>query len=201
MPSQVINHRAHNKNENLNKIFLFLNDLFKNKTFKYLRFLPVLLLLIMLTKKWFVFGVFILLTYIIVYYTKLWHVPIDVSPLFFFGVIITKYYGFGYVLIFYFIGYLIPKTLAGHSANWLSYVFISISWLSFLCVYLFPSSMSLQILGYITSIIQFVLSAVFQSTMKPLLISLGDGIANVLNNLIWFLIFSDAIVWIMNSVI
>ena len=201
MATQFIHHTGHNNNSIQNKILIFLNDLSKNKTFKYLRFLPVLLLLIMLTKKWFVFGVFILLTYIIVYYTKLWHVPIDVSPLFFFGVIITKYYGFGYVLIFYFIGYLIPKTLAGHSANWLSYIFISISWLSFLCVYLFPNSMSLQILGYITSLIQFVLSAMFQSTMKPLLISLGDGVANVLNNLIWFLIFSDLIVWIMSTVI
>jgi hypothetical protein len=184
-----------------NKLIEFYNKLSTNKAFKYLRFLPVLILLIMFTKKWFVFGAFTIITYIIVYYTKLWHVPIDVSPLFFLGVVVTRYYGFGNMLIFYGIAYFIPKTLAGHSASWISYIFVSISWLSFLTVYIFPASMPLQLLGYITSIIQFILSAMFQSTMKPLMISLADGVGNVMNNLIWFLIFSDAVVWIMSTVI
>ncbi|MEM2131166.1 MAG: hypothetical protein QXR96_01455 [Candidatus Woesearchaeota archaeon] len=152
-----------------------------------------------ISKKWFVFSVFTILTYYIIYYSKLWHLPLDVSPLFFFGVIITKYYGFQYMILFYLLAYFIPKTLAGQSANWISYIFISISWLSFLTVFIFPT-LNLRILGYITSLIQFTLSAMFQSTMKPLFISILDGIGNVLNNLIWFLIFSDIIVWIMKFI-
>ncbi len=200
MATQNVHHKSSNTNSGQNKILATFNNLSKNKTFKYLRFLPVLILLIMFTKKWFVFGVFTILTYYIVYYTKLWHVPIDVSPLFFFGVVITRYYGFGNMLLFYLLAYFIPKTLTGHSASWISYIFVSISWASFLCVFLFPSSMSLQLLGYITSVIQFTLSAMFQSTMKPLMMSIADGIGNVMNNLIWFLIFSDLVVWILGLV-
>jgi hypothetical protein len=170
---------------------------FANPKFRYGAIAIVLILSLFFKKMITLYIIFTAITYVIVYYTKLWHVPIDISPLFFLGVVITRYYGFQYMILFYTIAYLIPKTLAGHTANWLSYIFISISWLSFLFVYIAPASMSLQTMGYLTSIIQFVLSAMFQSTMKPLLVSLADGVGNVLNNLVWFLIFSDMIVFIM----
>ncbi|MEM4397735.1 MAG: hypothetical protein QW757_03885 [Candidatus Woesearchaeota archaeon] len=189
------NQIVYSKNKYINSVFLFFIN---NNLYKYLKFL-LIILFFFISKKWFVFSVFTILTYYIIYYSKLWHLPLDVSPLFFFGVIITKYYGFQYMMLFYLLAYFIPKTLAGQSANWISYIFILISWFSFLTVFLFPS-LNLRILGYITSLIQFTLSAMFQSTMKPLFISILDGIGNVLNNLIWFLIFSDIIVWIMKFV-
>ncbi|MEM3374764.1 MAG: hypothetical protein QXE31_06150 [Candidatus Woesearchaeota archaeon] len=176
-----------------------LNIIYKYNLTKYLKYIAIIILFF-LNKKWFVFGIFTILTYIIIYYSKLWHLPIDVSPLFFFGLVITKYYGYQYMILFYILAYFIPKTLAGQSANWLSYIFISISWLSFLTVFLLPKTLDLRILGYITSIIQFTLAAMFQATMKPLFIAIIDGIGNVLNNLLWFLIFSDLIVWIMKFI-
>jgi hypothetical protein len=172
-------------------------SLFSNKKFRYAAIFFFIALSFFFKKRITLYVIFTALTTVIVYYTKLWHVPIDVSPLFFLGVVITRYYGFQYMILFYFIAYLIPKTMAGHSASWISYIFISISWLSFLFVYIAPSSMSLQMMGYLTSIIQFVLAAMFQTTMKPLLISLADGVGNVLNNLVWFLIFSDFVVFLM----
>ncbi|MBN2368797.1 hypothetical protein JXC34_07275 [Candidatus Woesearchaeota archaeon] len=171
--------------------------IFSNKKIRYALVIILACVLFFFKKMISLYVVFTAMTAIIVYYSKLWHIPIDVSPLFFLGVVITRYYGFQYMMLFYLVAYLIPKTLTGHTANWLSYIFISISWLSFLFVYIAPGSMSLQTMGYLTSIIQFVLSAMFQTTMKPLLISIADGVGNVLNNLIWFLIFSDLIVFLM----
>lgn len=186
----------HRKNVASNNILFSL--LFKKGYIKYLKFI-LIIIFFFISKKLFVFGIFTIITYFITYYSKLWHLPIDVSPLFFFGVVITKYYGFGYMLSFYLLAYFIPKTLAGHSANWLSYVFVSISWISFLTIYIFPN-FDLRIIGYITSLIQFTLAAIFQATMKPLFIAIIDGIGNVLNNLIWFLIFSDLIVFVMKFI-
>jgi hypothetical protein len=101
-----------------------------------------------------------------------------------------------YTLLFILLAYIIPKTIAGQSMNWISYVFISISLISNFIVIFLPS-MPLQYLGYLTSIVQYVGGVLFQSRIKPFFISMADGIANTVNNLIWFLIFSDLIVFLM----
>jgi hypothetical protein len=152
-----------------------------------------LLLILIFMKKTFLFVVFIALTAIITYYTKLYHVPIDISPLFFLQIVITRYYGLKYTAIFILLGYFVPKIIAGHAANWMSYAFIGLSMLcNLLSVYM--GGLSLQAVGYITSVIQYIGGIFITMTMKPFYFAALDGIANVTNNLIWFLIFSDFII-------
>ena len=186
-----------NNTQGSSRFFDKFSALSRRGILRYLMYIPFVFIMFLLTKKLFVYTLFVIITGIIVYYTKLYHFPIDVSPLFFLEIVITKYYGIQFTLLFIVLAYIIPKTFAGQSMNWISYVFIGISMVSNLFVLIFPS-MPLQIAGYLTSIIQYVCGVIFQSTIKPFFLSIGDGIANVLNNIIWFLIFSDLIVLILN---
>ncbi|MCM2326061.1 MAG: hypothetical protein NDI94_06360 [Candidatus Woesearchaeota archaeon] len=140
--------------------------------------------------------VFIGITAMIIYYTKLYHIPIDISPLFFLEVVITRYYGFSYTLAYVLVAYIIPKTLAGTNMKFDSYMFIAVSMVACLFAYAFPT-MPLIYLGLLTSIIQYIGGVIFSMTMRPFFLSILDGIANVTNNLLWFLIFSDLITWIL----
>ena len=135
-------------------------------------------------------------TALIIYYSKLYHVPIDISPLFFLEIVITRYYGMQYTLLYVFTAYIIPKTFAGQNMKFDSYVFIAISMIANVLVLLFPG-MPLMMAGFLTSIIQYILGVFFSMTMKPFVLAAADGFANVANNLVWFLIFSDAVVWLL----
>jgi hypothetical protein len=140
--------------------------------------------------------IFLGLTAVIIYYSKLYHFPIDISPLFFLEIVITRYYGMQYTLLYVFFGYIIPKTFAGTNMKFDSYAFIAISMLANLFVLMFPN-MDLMMVGFITSIVQYFLGVLFSLTMRPLFLAIADGIANVTNNILWFFIFSDFIVWLM----
>ncbi len=170
-----------------------IKDFISHKYFRYVLYLPAIILLYALTKKWFIYSVFVGLTAIIIYYTKLYHIPIDVSPLFFLEIVITRYFGLQFTLLYVFLAYIIPKTFAGSNMKFDSYVFISISMVANAFALLFPT-MPLLTVGLITSVIQYVGGIMFSMTMKPFFMAAADGIANVLNNLLWFLIFSDLIV-------
>ena len=178
----------------------FKNELFENLArkdlFKYLKFFPLLLLMFIFTKRIFIYSIFTVFTAIIIYYTKLYHLPIDVSPLFFLEIVITRYYGMQYTLLFVLLAYILPKTYAGSNMKFDSYVFISISMFANVFALIFPE-MPLLAVGLITSIAQYIGGVIFQTTFKPLMFSVGDGIANVANNILWFLIFSDLIVFVM----
>ncbi|NTV23818.1 MAG: hypothetical protein HGA85_05595 [Nanoarchaeota archaeon] len=160
----------------------------------YLKYVPIVALLLFMPKKLVLYSIFVGITAVIIYYTKLMHFPIDISPLFFLEIVITRYYGLGYSLLYIFLAYIIPKTIAGQSMNWMCYIFISLSMVANVFVLFFPS-MPLQTVGFLTSVIQYILGVMFQSSFKPLMLSLADGFANVLNNIVWFLIFSDLIVF------
>ena len=136
---------------------------------------------------------FILITGYITYYSKLYHLPIDVSPLFFLEIVITRYYGIKYTLLFILIAYFGPKMLAGHAANWRSYAFIAVSIIANIVAVYLPN-MGIQTLGYLTSVIQYIGGIFITMTMKPFYFAAADGIANVTNNLLYFLIFSEFIV-------
>ena len=136
---------------------------------------------------------FILITGYITYYSKLYHIPIDVSPLFFLEIVITRYYGIKYTLLFILLAYFGPKILAGHAANWMSYAFVGVSLMANLFVIFFPN-MNLQTIGYITSVIQYIGGIFINMTLKPFYFAVADGIANVTNNLLYFLIFTDFII-------
>jgi len=139
---------------------------------------------------------FIFFTALIIYYTKMIHFPIDVSPLFFLEIVITRYYGIKYTLFYIFFAYIIPKTFAGSNMKFDSYVFISISMLANLFVMVFPNMPLMQV-GFITSIIQYIGGVIFSMTMKPFFVAVADGIGNVTNNLLWFLLFSDFVVFLL----
>ncbi len=157
----------------------------------------VSIILFLVFKKAALYLVFIAMTAAIIYYTKLYHFPIDISPLFFLEIVITRYYGMQYTLIYVFLGYIIPKTFAGTNMKFDSYMFIAISMLANLFVLLFPS-MNLMAVGFITSIFQYFLGVMFSMTMRPFFLAVADGIANVTNNILWFFMFSDLIVWLMH---
>lgn len=143
-----------------------------------------------------IYLIFTGLTAIIIYYTKLYHVPIDVSPLFFLEIVITRYYGIQYTLLYIVLAYIIPKTFAGSNMKFDSYVFISISMFANIFALIFPN-MSLMLVGFLTSIVQYIGGVIFSLTMKPFFIAASDGVANVANNLLWFLIFTDLIIWLL----
>ncbi len=148
-------------------------------------------------KKITLYSFFIIITGIIVYYSKLYHIPFDVTPLFFLEIVITRYFGLKYTLIYILLAYVLPKTMAGSGMNVISYAFITVS---VVCNFLslFMTGLGLQTVGYVTSIIQYVGGIFVSMTMvgKPFMFSALDGIANVTNNLLWFLIFSDLIVFL-----
>ncbi|MFH2020114.1 MAG: hypothetical protein ABIJ34_01790 [archaeon] len=156
----------------------------------------LLLFLVFFYKKAFIYVLFLGVTALIIYYTKLYHVPIDISPLFFLEIVITRYYGLQYTLIFILFGYIIPKTFAGTNMKFDSYVFIAISMFANIFVLVF-SGMPLIMVGFITSIIQYIVGVLFSMTMKPAALAMLDGVANVANNLVWFLVFSDIITLLM----
>jgi hypothetical protein len=171
-------------------------DFLKLNNVKIIAAAVVLLFLFFAERRVFMFAIFVIVTGIIIYYTKLIHFPIDVSPLFFLEIVITRYYGIGFTLLYIFLAYIVPKTFAGTSMKWDSYVFIGISMFANLFV-LFFTSMPLHLVGYITSVIQYIGGVLFQSSFKPPFLAALDGLANVTNNIIWFLIFSDLIVFMM----
>ena len=131
------------------------------------------------------------------YYQKLYHLPIDLSPLFFLECVITKYYGLSYTLLFVLIAYLVPKAMVGGLGNWISYVFISIGIMGTLPFILIPG-FDLMTGGLLGCLILYLGAAIFQSIGlgKNFIICLSDGIGNILPNIVWFLIFSDVITWV-----
>jgi len=156
----------------------------------------ILIILFFIARRSFLYVFFIAITALIIYYSKFYHIPIDVSPLFFLEIVITRYYSFNHTLLYVLLGYIIPKTFAGSNMKMDSYIFIAISMIANLVSLLFPT-MHLMTLGFLMSIIQYVGGILYSTTMRPLVIAAVDGIANVMNNLVWFLIFSDLIIWLL----
>ena len=183
-------------NEYIGYFNQFYGELSRNKNFKYLKYLPLVILMLIFVKSLFLYFMFTVFTAIIIYYTKLYHFPIDISPLFFLEVVITRYYGLPYTLLFILIAYIVPKTFAGSNMKFDSYVFITISMFANFFVLLFPN-MPLLTVGFLTSIAQYIGGVIFSLTMKPLFLAAADGIANVMNNILWFLVFSGLIVKIL----
>jgi len=181
---------------NFATINLYLNKFVRSKNFKYFLLGLFVIVLFNFAKKTFLYVAFTAFTSVIIYYSKLYHFPIDISPLFFLEIVITRYYGIQWTLLYILIGYIIPKTFAGSSMNWMSYVFISIGLIPCI-ISIFFKTVPLVYVGYASSVIQYIGGVLFQSTLKPMLLSLGDGVANVANNMIWFLIFSDLVVWLL----
>ena len=171
------------------------NALIRTKEFK-IGFIAIMALFFFLfAKKTFIYLFFIAFTAFIIYYTKLYHVPVDVSPLFFLEIVITRYYGIQYTLLYILLAYIVPKTFAGTNMKVDSYVFITISMLANAFALIFPT-VPLILVGFLTSIVQYFGGIFYNTINRPLFIAIADGIANVLNNIIWFLLFSDVIVWL-----
>ena len=181
------------------RINIDVSKLIKSKKFTIGLVLLITLFLFFFYRKASLYVFFLGITAIIIYYTKLYHVPIDVSPLFFLEIVITKYYGFGFTLLYVLLAYIIPKTFAGSNMNMNSYIFISISMIANVFVMVFPT-MPLIWVGFLTSIIQYIGGMIYQSTMMPVFFCAIDGLGNVANNLLWFLIFSDVIVWLFRGI-
>lgn len=140
--------------------------------------------------------IFVLITGILTYIKKLYHLPIDITPLFFLEIVITRYYGLGYMLLFILLGYVIPAVLGGGGFKWESYAFVSVSIFCNL-ISVFMVGLELQVVGYLTSIIQYVGGIFIGMVMKPFFVAAADGIANVTNNLLWFLIFTDLVIFLL----
>jgi len=170
--------------------------IFKAKEMKYILLGLLLIITFLSAKKTFLYVIFTIFTSIIIYYSKLYHFPIDVSPLFFLEVVIARYYGLQWTLLFILLAYIVPKTLAGSSMNWESYIFIAIGLIP-VTVSIFFKQVPLIYVGYASSIVQYIGGVIFQSRMKPLILCLSDGVANVTNNMLWFLIFSDLMVLLL----
>lgn len=178
------------KNVKLPKLLL---AIINTKEIRFVLLGLILIITFLSAKKTFLYVVFTIINGYIIYYTKLYHVPIDVSPLFFLEIVITRYYGLQWMLLFVFLSYIIPKTMAGSSMNWISYVYISIGFIP--CIMsVFFKTVPLVYVGYASSVIMYIGGAIFSTTMQPLILALSDGVANVTNNMLWFLIFSDIIV-------
>ncbi|MBT3720736.1 hypothetical protein HN789_04025 [archaeon] len=174
-----------------------IQKILKSKIFQGIVGLIVIILIFRFAKKTALFVIFAVLTYQIVYYQKLYHLPIDLSPLFFLECVITKYYGLSYTLLFVLIAYLVPKAMVGGLGNWISYVFISIGIMGTLPFILIPG-FDLMTGGLLGCLILYLGAAIFQSIGlgKNFIICLSDGIGNILPNIVWFLIFSDVITWV-----
>jgi hypothetical protein len=175
-----------------------LQKILKSKIFQGLVLLIAIVLIFTFAKNAALFVIFVVLTYQIVYYVKLYHFPIDISPLFFLECVITKYYGFGYTLLFVFLAYLVPKAMVGGLGNWISYVFISIGLMGTIPFMIYPG-LDLFTGGMIGCLILYFGAAMFQTfgLGMNLIFCLSDGVGNVLPNIVWFLIFSDVIALIL----
>ncbi len=166
---------------------------------RYIIAIVLLLLLFIFFRETAMFVFFVVLTGTIAYYSKLYHMPFDISPLFFFQIAVTRYYGPGYMLILVFFGYIIPKFAAGGGTNMISYVFILQSSLISLMTLLPPfAGMDLLTLGLITTVLQYIGGTLINLTMKPLMFSLLEGLATATNNLIYFLALSDVVVFLVS---
>ena len=171
-------------------------DILASKRVRLWFFIAAILLLFFTYRRMSLYVLFIGITAVIIYYSKLYHVPIDISPLFFLEIVITRYYGFQFTLLYVLLAYIIPKTFAGQNMKFDSYVFIAISMIANVFALVFPG-MSLMTVGFLTSIIQYFMGVIFSMTMKPFFLAAADGFANVANNLVYFLIFSDLIILIL----
>ena len=183
-------------NQNKKKLSKLFFAMLNTKEVRFLLLGLLLIITFISAKKTFLYVLFTVFTGIIIYYSKLYHFPIDVSPLFFLEVVITRYYGLQWTLLFILLGYIIPKTFAGSSMNWESYIFIGIGLVP-CAISMFFKQVPLVYIGYVSSVIQYIGGVMFQATMKPIVLCLSDGIANVTNNILWFLIFSDIIVFLL----
>ncbi|AJF61921.1 TPA: hypothetical protein HA239_02460 [Candidatus Woesearchaeota archaeon] len=176
---------------------LAIGRIIQSKKFRLFLLVAFILVLLLFAKKASFYVLFVGINAVIIYYSKLYHLPIDVSPLFFFEIVVTRYYGITYTLAFILFGYIIPKVLAGQGMKWESYAFVGVSVIANL-ISLYMTGLSLQTVGFITSILQYIGGIFISLVMKPFVLAAADGIANVTNNLIWFLIFSDVIVWLLH---
>ena len=100
------------------------------------------------------------------------------------------------MLLFILLGYMIPAVLGGGGFKWESYAFVSVS---IFCniLSLFMLNLDLQVVGYLTSIIQYIGGIFIGMVAKPFFVAAADGIANVTNNLLWFLIFTDLVIFLL----
>lgn len=174
-----------------------LQKILKSKIFQGIVVILVLIIIFRFAKKAAMFLIFTIITYQITYYAKLYHLPFDISPLFFLECVITKFYGLNYTMLFILLSYLVPKALVGGLGNWQSYVFLTIGIIGNLPFILFPS-FDLFIGGMIANLILYIGGIIGQNVLmgKNVFICISDGVANIMNNVVWFLIFSDLINWI-----
>ena len=184
------------KKHKASKSSLLIEKIRTSKNFKYYLLGFFILVLLLFAKKTSFYLMFIGINAVIIFYSKLYHLPIDVSPLFFFEIVITRYYGLNYTLIFILLSYIIPKILAGQGMKWESYAFIGVSILINV-ISLYMTGLSIQTVGFITSIFQYIGGIFIGMVMRPFVLAAIDGVANITNNLIWFLIFSDLVVWLL----
>ena len=130
-----------------------INALIKTKRFKIGFIILMALFFLLFAKRTFIYLFFVGFTAFIIYYSKLYHVPIDVSPLFFLEIVITRYYGIQYTLLYILLAYIIPKTFAGTNMKIDSYIFISIALFSNLFVPFFPG-IPLMMMGFFNGLRQ-----------------------------------------------
>jgi hypothetical protein len=156
----------------------------------------ILVLLFLIAKKPVIFLSFIIISGIFAYYSALSMLPIEVGPFFFFEIIIARYFGFNYVILFAVIGYIIPKFMAGGGLKITSYAFIPVI---ILIAYLssFFTMLSLSTIGYISSIILYGGEVMINTVFEPFPINFVDVLDDLVNNLAWFLLFSNVAVFFL----
>lgn len=161
------------------------------KTKVILLFLFVILITLVYRKTG-LYLLFILVTGTITFYSKLMFIPFDVSPFFFFQIVIAKYYGIILIIPLIIFGYIIPKLMAGRGIDFPTILYIGVATLiSYVSTFL--QSMKLGYIGIVSSIVNYIFSGIIGKIEKPIVFAFLHGIPYLTVNILWFLLFGDII--------
>lgn len=177
------------------KSYLGSFSLSRSKNARKLFLILSFMILFFIAKKPFVFAAFIIISGIFAYYSALSMLPIEIGPFFFFEVVLARYFGINYVIIFAIAGYLMPKLLAGGGLKITGYAFIPIIILIAYVTSFF--TYNLATLGYIACFVLYLAEAMINMIFEPFPLYFIDVLDDLVNNLAWFLLFSNVIVFLL----
>ncbi len=159
---------------------------------KYLLIPLFLIIFFLIDKRYFVYGFLTVFSGIFSFYhDKINRTPIDFKMPLFFGIIITRYYGLHFTLVFFILSDVIPSLLGGGRIQGPTLFFYAWYFIINAAVLLFPQT-NIIVIGIILVIVEFFGSIIIKSFFGiPGAVAIVSSVLSVLTRVVYFLTLGE----------
>ena len=162
----------------------------------------LVLIVFLLNNKYFMFGFISILSGVFSFYhDKHNHSPIDFKLALFMGILVTKYFGLTFTILFFIFSDLIPSILGGGSIEGADLLFIGWYFIVNSVVLLFPGA-DIVVLGIFLVLLETIGSTMIKSfTGFPGMVAFLSSLMSVLVRIVYFLTLGGFFVRILEGVL